>query len=157
MQSSEIVARDAENESAPMGLLEIVGLFGGLTILLSGSGVVFERLTGISLIGLPCLMPFFYGAAGFAAARYGTIANGVWAGIMVAAIDTLAQMLLVMLNMSGTYDRVRSQIAEQAPAGLVGMIIVFVAIGTLVNVLIGGSLFGALGGAIAQARPFRPR
>lgn len=157
MQQADTIAHEAQDRAAPMGLLEIAALFGGLSILLYGFGVVIERLSGTDLTALSCLMPFFYGAAGFAAARYGTIASGTWAGIMVAAVNTLAQMVLVLLNISGTYGRIQNQITEQAPAVFVGMIIVFVAIGMAINVLIVGSLFGALGGAIAQARPFRPR
>lgn len=157
MQHADTIRDDGAGDAATMGLLEIAALFGGAGILIQGFGVVIERLTGTNLAALACLTPFLYTGAGFVAGRYGTLANGVWAGIMVAAVNALAGFLLSLLNLPGDYRGLTGQLAAQVPAGVIGVIIVAAVFSILLNVLLGGSLCGALGGAIAQARPFRPR
>lgn len=157
MQHTEITPHDHTEQSAAMGLLEIVALCGGVLILVQGFGLVFGRLSGTNVALLSCLSPFFYIGAGFLAGRYATIANGVWAGIAVAAIDTVLSMIFAMFSLPSGFEQMQRQLTASVPAGFVGVIIVIAVLGMALNVLIGGSLCGAIGGAIAQSRPFRPR
>jgi len=157
MQHTEITPHDRTEQSAAVGLLEIVALCGGVLILVQGFGLVFGRLSGTNVALLSCLSPFFYIGAGFLAGRYATIANGVWAGIAVAAIDTVLSMIFAMFSLPSGFEQMQRQLTTSVPAGFVGVIIVIAVLGMALNVLIGGSLCGAIGGAIAQSRPFRPR
>ncbi len=157
MRHAEMTTRDSAAPSTPMGLLEVVALCGGLLILVQGFGLVFGRLSGTNVALLSCLSPFFSIAAGFLAGRYTTIANGVWAGIAVAVIDTVLGMVFAMLSLPSGFEQMQRQLATTAPGGLVGFIIVFVVILANVNVLIVGSLCGAIGGAIGRSGPFRLR
>jgi hypothetical protein len=156
MQHAEITPRDGAAPSAPMGLLEIVALCSGVLILVQGFGLVFGRVTGTNVGLLSCLSPFFYIGAGFLAGRYATIANGVWAGIAVAALDAVLSMVFALFSLPSGFEQLQRQLTASVPAGFVGVIIVIAILGMALNVLIGGSLCGAIGGAIAQSRPFRP-
>ncbi|HEY8600676.1 MAG TPA: hypothetical protein VIL85_19725 [Thermomicrobiales bacterium] len=157
MQQAEITPHNRTAPSAPMGLLEIVALCGGILILIQGFGLVFGRLSGTNVSLLSCLSPFFYIGAGLLAGRYATIANGVWAGIAVAAIDTVVGMVFALFSLPSGFEQMQRQLGTAAPAGLVGFIIVFVVILACLNVLIVGSLCGAIGGVIGRSGPFRPR
>ena len=156
MQHAGMTSRDSADPSASMGLLEVVALCGGVLILVQGFGLVFGRLSGTNVALLSCLSPLFYIAAGFLAGRYTTIANGVWAGIAVAVLDTVLGMVFAMLSLPNGFEQMQRQLADTAPAGIVGFSIVFAVIVASVNVLIVGSLCGAIGGAIGRSRPFRP-
>lgn len=157
MQHTAISPHDRSDQPAMMGLLEVVSLCGGILVLVQGFGLVLGRLSGTNVALLSCLSPFFYIGAGFLAGRYTTIANGVWAGIAVAAIDTVVGMIFSLFSLPSNFAQLQGQLTTAVPAGLVGVVIVIAVLGMSLNVLITGSLCGAIGGAIAQSRPFGPR
>lgn len=140
----------------PMGLLEAVILFGGLAVIFDGIGAVIGRLVGIDAPLLACLNIFLYIGAGFVAARYANIANGVWAGIAVVAIDAILGQLLVMAILP-KYRELPTQLFASVPDGFLIVFVVAVAIGSLMSVMITGSICGVIGAAISHAGPFRPR
>ncbi len=140
-----------------MGLREAVILFGGLAIIVQGLGAVLARLNGWPIAPTAYLVPFIYAAAGFMGARHASIANGVWAGIAVASLDSTIGVLLAAVINPASYRR----LPEGLPPGAPGGVIVFaLAIGLIIGVvfvLISGSLWGVIGAAISHASPFRPR
>ncbi len=70
-------------------------------------------------------------------------------------IDTVLSMVFAMFSLPSGFGQVQRQLAATVPAGLVGIVIVIAVSGMALNVLIVGSLCGAIGGAIVQSRPFR--
>lgn len=136
-----------------MGLREAVILFGGLAIIVQGLGAVLARLNGWSVAPTACLVPFIYAPAGFMGARHARIANGVWAGVAVASLDSTIGSLLAAVINPASYRR----FSEGLPPGAPGGAIVFTLVIGIVFVLISGSLFGVIGAAIAHANLFRPR
>jgi hypothetical protein len=151
-----IQAGERAKAEQPMGLLEAIVLFGGLAVILDGIGAVIGRLIGIEAPLFACLNIFLYIGAGFVAARYSTIANGVWAGIAVVSIDTvLGQLLLYMFLPS--YKTASAGLLQQAPGGLVIAVIIGAVVATVIGALILGAICGAIGAAISHAGPFRPR
>src|SRR5262245_38441271 len=88
----------AEQSDQPMSMLEAAIFFGAFSLILDGIGAVIGRIVGISFLPILCLLGLlhiaFVAAAGFVAARYTTTINGVWAGIMVAAINSVFGQLI---------------------------------------------------------------
>ena len=143
-----------ERIAQPLGLLEIGFLYGGLAFLIDGFSLVLTYGLHPFFAGLQCFLPLIYIAAGFTAARYTAVANGVWAAIMVAALDTICGMgLLLFLQ--------RAEMAQAAelmallPSTALALIIPITVVGIVVRVIIGGLIWGGIGGKLAQS--FRPR
>ncbi len=140
-----------------MGLREAVILFGGLAIIVQGLGAVLARLNGWSVAPTACLIPFIYAAAGFMGARHASIANGVWAGVAVASLDSTIGVLLAAVINPASYRRFSDGLPPGAPGGAIVFALAIGLVIGVVFVLISGSLFGVIGAAIAHASPFRPR
>jgi hypothetical protein len=153
---AEVRAREKAESDQPMGLIEAIVLFGGLAVIFDGIGAVIGRLIGIDAPLFACLNIFLYIGAGFVAARYSTIANGVWAGIAAVSIDAvLGQLLLFAILPS--YKTASADLLKQAPGGLVIVVIIVAVLAMVIGVLILGAICGAIGAAISHAGPFRPR
>lgn len=146
----------AAEDERPMGLLEAIILCGGLVVILDGIGAVIGRLNGLDVPVLACLNLFFYIGAGFIAARHYTKANGVWAGVAVAAIDAVLGQLLIAAILP-TYRDAPAELIAQIPDGFLIAIIIGAVLATMISVLIGGAICGAIGAALSHAGPFRPR
>jgi hypothetical protein len=153
---AEVRASERAESGQPMGLLEAIVLFGGLAVILDGIGAVIGRLIGIEAPLFACLNLFLYIGAGFVAARYSTIANGVWAGIGVVSIDTVVGQLL-LYTILPSYKTASAGLLQQAPGGLVIAVIIGAVLATVIGALLLGALFGAIGAAISHAGPFRPK
>jgi hypothetical protein len=155
---SKRAARDEE----PMSMLEAAIFFGVLSLIIDGIGAVIARVTGIPFLLFACLgglaTTLIIMVTGFVAARYTATINGVWAGVMVAAINSVFGQLIfiaalpeyreLMLSGSQTGDTVGTASAIGMALG-----VVIGAIGTI----IGGAFFGFIGAAFAQLGIFRPK
>lgn len=154
--------KQSSADEQSMSMLEAAIFFGVISLILDGLGAVVARVTGVSFLVLMCLsFPisiFLTIATGFVAARYTAVINGVWAGIMVAAITSVFGQLIFVVALPDYRDLVlnRSQTADVVSTGsAIGMAlgIVIGAIGTI----IGGAFFGFIGAAFSQLGLFRPR
>ena len=148
-----------EQGEAPMSMLEAALFFGVLAIILDGFGLMIGRFTGADAPVLACLNPLLYIAAGFVGARYATVANGVWTGIMTATIDMIGGLMLTFLILPQYRDMFQesSTLGSRLPASfvMVGGGVLFVII--VVSTLISGSFFGVIGAAFSRLKPFRPQ
>ncbi len=140
-----------------MGLREAVILFGGLAIIFQGLGAVLARINGWPLAPTACLIPFIYAAAGFMGARHASIANGVWAGVAVASLDSTIGVLLAGVINPVPYRRLSESMSAGAPGGAIFLGLAIGLMMGIIFVLITGTLFGVIGAAISHASPFRPR
>jgi hypothetical protein len=152
----------AAREEPPMSMLEAAIFFGVLSLILDGIGAVVARVTGIPSLFAMCLSffvtMFLITVTGFVAARYTAVVNGVWAGIMVAAINSVFSQLIYYAALPEFrevgYGSSQSTgvISTGSAIGMVlGLLIA--AIGTI----IGGAFFGFIGAAISQLGIFRPQ
>lgn len=146
---------DADDEV--MGLREAVILFGGLAIILQGIGAVIARMNGWTIAPTACLLPFLYGAAGFMGARHASIANGVWAAIAVASLDSTIGLLLAAVINPTPYRGFSEGMSAGVPGGVIFVVLAIGLVIGVISILISGSLFGVIGAAISHASPFQPR
>lgn len=149
----------AERGDRPMTMLEAALFFGVLALILDGIGAVIGRATGLNVPVCICGNVFLYAAAGFVAARYTATVNGVWAGIMVASLDSVFGQLMFMGILPGYRGMMLSSAESQQliPGGVLAMVIVlYVIVGAIGTVII-GSFWGFLGAAVSQLGPFRPK
>jgi hypothetical protein len=140
-----------------IGLREAVLLFGGLAIIFQGLGAVLARINGWPIAPTACLIPFIYAAAGFMGARHASIANGVWAGIAVASLDSTLGVLLAGVINPAPYRGFSEGISAGTPGGATFFVL---AIGLALGVFfvfVFGAFFGVIGAAISHSSPFRPR
>ena len=145
-----------ERHVPPMGLLEIGFLFGGLAFLIDGLSLVLFYGLHPFFIALQCLIPFVYIGAGFAAARRTAVANGVWAAIVVASLDTLCGLGLYLFLRAADVAQA-AETARLLPAGATAFIIPLALVSLVSRVILGGLLWGGIGGKIGQAVAPGPR
>jgi hypothetical protein len=155
-------SRPGESDDQPMSMLEAAIFFGVLSLILDGIGVVIARVAGINFIAVLCLGSFvttiMIVATGFVAARYTAVINGVWGGIMVAAINSVFSQLILLAGLPEYRElmlRGSQSSGTVATGSAIGMAlgVVLGAIGTIIS----GAFFGFIGAAISQLGIFRPR
>jgi hypothetical protein len=149
----------AESRDQPMSMLEAALFFGILVLILDAIGAVIGRATGLNLPVCICGNVFLYAAAGFVAARYTAVINGVWAGIMTAALDATFGQLVFMGILPGYREMMTTSAETQQliPIGIIGVVIViYVLVAALMTMFV-GAFWGFLGAAISQSGPFRPK
>jgi hypothetical protein len=149
----------AERGEQPMSMLDAALFFGVLAVIFDGIGLAIGRVTGIDAPVLACINPLLYVAAGFVGARYAAIANGVWAGIMTATLDTIFGTALIFLILPEYRDMFQqsSSMGSRLPSSFLVVGIIFVFIIMVVWTLLAGSFFGFIGGAISRVGIFRPK
>jgi hypothetical protein len=142
----------------PMTMLEAALFFGVLVVILDAIGAVIGRATGLNIPVCVCGNVFLYAAAGFVAARYTATINGVWAGIMAAALDTIFGQLVFMAILPGYREMIMSSAESQQmiPVGVLAIVLVLYVFGATIATVIVGAFWGFLGAAVAQLKPFRP-
>jgi hypothetical protein len=142
-----------------MSMLEAALFFGVLVLIVDAIGSVIGRAVGVQFPVCICLNVFFYAAAGFVAARYTATINGVWAGIMVAALDSVfGQLIFMAILPNYRASMMASAEAQQAiPIGIVGVVIVLYVIFTAIAVLLMGAFWGFLGAAMSQVGPWKAK
>lgn len=155
-------SRRAERDDQPMSMLEAAIFFGVLSLILDGIGAVIVRVTGIPFLLFGCLgglaTILIIMATGFVAARYTATINGVWAGIMVAAINSVFGQLIFIaaipeyreLAFSGS--QTGNAVSTASAIGM-ALGVVIGALGTI----IGGAFFGFIGAAFSRLGVFRPQ
>ena len=97
--------------------------------------------------------------AGFVGARYTAVVNGVWAGITVAALDSVFGRLIYLavlpeyreLSLRG------ARLPEGVGGGALTFAIVFTVIVGAIFTILGGAFWGFIGAALSQSRAFRPQ
>lgn len=149
----------AEQGERPMSMLEAALFFGVLVLILDAIGAVIGRATGLHVPVLVCANVFIYAATGFVAARYTATVNGVWAGIMVASLDSVFGQMIYLAILPGYRELLTTSAAAQRiiPIGIIGVVIVLYVIVLAITTVIIGAFWGFLGAAIAQTGPFRPK
>ena len=152
----ESAAREAGER--PMNMLEIALFFGVLVLMLDAIGAVVGRAAGWGIPVCVCGNVLFYAAAGFAAARYTTTVNGVWAGIMVAALDTVFGQAIVMAILPEYRALIMSSAESQEliPGGVLAVVMVLYVFGATISTFIVGAFWGLIGAALSHLGPFRP-
>ena len=152
-----------EGGDRPLSMLEAALFFGVLSLIVDGFGAVVGRVSGIGvslcLCGTFLVTLAFCAAAGFVAARYTAVVNGVWAGIMVAALDAVFGQLIyfVALPEARELSLLGSQVPDGVASGAIGFAIIFtVIIGAIVTIII-GAFWGFIGAAISHLGVFRPQ
>ena len=151
----------AKQGDEPMTMLEAAIFFGVLSIILDGVGAVIARVTGIHFLVAICLSffvtMFLIMITGFVAARYTAVINGVWAGIMVSAINSVFSQLIYYAALP-EYREIgfgSSEAGVISTGSAIGMVLglIISAIGTM----IAGAFFGFIGAAFSQVGIFRPK
>ena len=147
----------------PMSMLEAALFFGVLAIIVDGIGAVVGRLSGtaggLCVCGTFLATLAFCAAAGFVAARYTVVVNGVWAGIMVAALDSVFGQLIYLVALP-SYRELSlrgSQLPEGVSSGALTFAIVFTVIVGAIFTILGGAFWGFIGAALSHLRVFRPQ
>jgi lysylphosphatidylglycerol synthetase-like protein (DUF2156 family) len=153
----------AERAEQPMSMLEAAIFFGVLSLILDGIGAVVARVIGLDYRALVCLLFFvlipLIMAAGFVGARYTTTINGVWAGVMVAAINSVFSQIIYVAALPEYRAAVTTSAETQQaiPGAILGIVItIYVVVGGIVTIL-GGAFWGFIGAAIAQLGIFKPK
>ena len=152
-----------EGGDRPLTMLETALFFGVLALIFDGVGAVIGRASGA---GMPlCLCGTFLvtlalcAAAGFVGARYTAVVNGVWAGIMVAALDAVFGQLIYLAVLPGYRELALrgSQLPEGVSSGALTFAIVSTVVIGAVFTILGGAFWGFIGAALSQSRAFRPK
>lgn len=143
----------------PMSMLEAALFFGVLVLILDAIGAVVGRAVGWNAPLCACVNVFFYAAAGFVAARYTATVNGIWAGIMVAALDTVFGQAIILAILPEYRAMLMSSAETQQaiPGGVLAVVAVIYVLVATISTFILGSFWGLIGAAIARSGPFRPK
>jgi hypothetical protein len=152
----------AEQGEQPMSMLEAGIFFAVLSLLIDGISAIIGRATGVGVLFCLCGGLFATLAccagAGFVGARYTAVVNGVWAGIMVAAINSVFSQLIYIAALPAyrEWKFLDSQTSGTVSTGSAIGMVLGVIIGALFT-MFGGAFFGFIGAAFSQLGIFRPK